>query len=125
MKVVNLILTYLFATVFLILGVGNYFFHFMPAPKPPTEVAGKFAGILYASQYMLVVKFFELAGALMIALNFRRALGWAIMLPLTINIALFEVLLAKQPGIGIALLIINLYMILFVHREKFRTLLQS
>lgn len=125
MKIVNLILTYLFAAVFLILGVGNYFFHFMPAPKPPTEVAGQFGGILFASKYMLAVKIFELVGSLMIALNFRRALGWAIMLPITINIALFETLLAKQPGIGIALLVINLYMILVVHREKFRPLLNS
>ena len=67
MKIVTLILTYLFAAVFLILGVGNYFFHFMPAPKPPTEVAAQFGGILFSSQYMLVIKIFELAGALMIA----------------------------------------------------------
>ena len=125
MKIFNLILTYLVAALFLILGVGNYFFNFMPAPPPATADAGVFGGLLFTTKYMLVVKIFELAAGLMLALNFRRALGWAILLPIVINIVLFEVLLAHTPGLGIALLIINLYMILYVHREKFRPLLQS
>jgi putative oxidoreductase len=125
MKIVNLILTYLVAAVFLVLGVGNYFFEFMKQPPPPTVDAGTFGMLLFTTKYMLVVKIFELAAGLMLALNFRRALGWAILLPIVINIFLFEVLLAHQPGIGLALLIINLYMILYVHREKFRPLFQS
>ena len=125
MKIVNLILTYLVAAVFLILGVGNFFFHFLPEPKPATEMAGQFFGVLYPTKYLLVIKIFELIGGLMLALNFRRALGWAILLPIVINIVCYEFLLAHQPGMGVALLIINLYMILYVHREKFKPLLQS
>jgi putative oxidoreductase len=125
MKIVNLILTYLVAVVFLVLGVGNYFFEFMKQPPPPTADAGTFGMLLFTTKYMLVVKIFELIAGLMLALNFRRALGWAILLPIVINIFLFEVLLAHQPGIGLALLIINLYMILYVHKEKFRPLFQS
>lgn len=125
MKIVNLILTYLFAAVFLILGVGNYFFHFMQQPPPPTAEAGMFFGATYPTKYLLVVKIFELIGGLMIALNFRRALGWAIMLPISINIVLYEICLAQKPSIGVVLLLINLYMILFVHKEKFKPLLQS
>jgi putative oxidoreductase len=125
MKIVNLILTYLVAAVFLVLGVGNYFFNFMTAPPPATADAGSFAMLLFSSKYLLVVKIFELIAGLMLALNFRRALGWAILLPIVINIVLFEVLLAHTPGIGVALLIINLYMILYVHKEKFKPLFQS
>lgn len=125
MKIVNLILTYLVAAVFLVLGVYSYFFPFMKMPPPPTPEAGMFFGAMYPTKYLLVVKIFELIGGLMLALNFRRALGWAILLPIVINIVCYEVLLAHQPGIGCALLVINLYMILYVHREKFRPLLQS
>ena len=125
MKIVNLILTYLVAAVFLVLGVYAYFFPFMKMPPPPTPEAGMFFGAVFPTKYLLVVKIFELIGGLMLALNFRRALGWAILLPITINIVLYEVCLAHQPGIGVALLIINLYMILFVHKEKFRPLFQS
>ena len=125
MKIVNLILTYLVAAVFLVLGVYSYFFPFMKMPPPHTPEAGMFMGAMFPTKYLLVVKIFELVGGLMLALNFRRALGWAILLPIVINIVLYELLLAHQPGMGVALLIINLYMILYVHREKFRPLLQS
>lgn len=125
MKIVNLILTYLVAALFLVLGVGNYFFGFMKQPPPATADAGTFSMLLFSTKYLFVVKMFELVAGLMLALNFRRALGWAILLPIVINIVLFEVLLAHQPSIGVALLIINLYMILYVHREKFRPLLNS
>ena len=124
MKIINLILTYLVAAVFLVLGVYSYFFPFMKMPPPPTPEAGMFMGAMFPTKYLLVVKIFELIGGLMLALNFRRALGWAILLPIVINIVLYELLLAHQPGMGVALLIINLYMILYVHREKFRPLLQ-
>lgn len=122
MKIVNLIITYLIAALFLFGGV-SYFF--MKPPALPPGDAGVFLTLLAASKYMVVVKIFELIGGLMLALNFRRALGWAILLPVVINIVLFEVLLAHTPGLGIVLLIINLYMILYVHKEKFRPLLQS
>ena len=125
MKIVNLILTYLVAAVFLVLGVYGYFFPFMKMPPPPTAEAGMFFGAIYPTKYLLVVKIFELIGGLMLALNFRRALGWAILLPIVINIVLYELLLAHQPGIGCALLVINLYMILYVHKAKFRPLFQS
>ena len=125
MKIVNLILTYLVAAVFLVLGVYSYFFPFMKMPPPPTPEAGMFFGAVYPTKYLLVVKIFELIGGLMLALNFRRALGWAILLPIVINIVMYEFLLAHQPGIGSILLVINLYMILYVHREKFRPLLTS
>ena len=124
MKIVNLALTYLVAAIFLILGVGNYFFHFIPM-EMPKGVAGEFFGIIEPTKYLLVVKIFELIGGLMLALNFRRALGWAILLPININILLYGLLLAHDPGFGIALVVINLYMILFVHKDKFRPLLQS
>lgn len=125
MRIVNLILTYLVALVFLVLGVANFFFPFLPAPPPPTGHAGEFFGAIYPTNYLLVVKIFELIAGLMLLLNFRRALGWAILLPIVINIVLYEVLLAHQPGIGCVLLIINLYMILYVHRDKFSPLLNK
>ena len=122
MRIVNLILTYLFAAVFLILGVGNYFFHFMATPPPPNENAGNFGMIVYNTGFMLAVKVIEFLAGIMIAFNIRRALGWALILPVVVCIALFEVLISKTPRICLVLLAINLYMILYGHRDKFKAL---
>ncbi len=125
MKYVNLGLTYLVAVLFVVLGAGNYFFHFMPEPPPPTPDAGTFASLLVASHYMLVVKILELIGGALLLYKGTRALGWAVLLPIIVNIVLFEVCLAKLPGIGIALLLINLYMIVFVHRKNFSGIIKE
>ena len=119
MKIVNLVLTYVVAAMFIVLGAGNYFFHFMPDP-PMTEPSASWIGTMHTTHFLLVVKILELIGGLMLAFNFRRALGWAILLPIIVNIAMFEVFITKAPGIGIALLLINLYFILFVYKDKFK-----
>ena len=119
MKIVNLVLTYLVAALFVILGAGNYFFHFMAEP-PMTEPSASWIGTMHTTHYLLVVKILELVGGLLLALNIKRALGWAILLPIIVNIAMFEVFISKTPGMGIVLLIINLYFVLFVYKDKFK-----
>ena len=119
MKIVNLVLTYVVAAMFVVLGAGNYFFHFMPDP-PMTEPSASWIGTMHTTHFLLVVKILELIGGLMLAFNFKRALGWAILLPVIVNIAMFEVFITKAPGMGIVLLLINLYFVLFVYKDKFK-----
>ncbi len=119
MKIVNLVLTYLVAALFVILGAGNYFFHFIPNPSM-TEPSASWIGTMHTTHYLLVVKILELIGGLLLGLNIKRALGWAILLPIIVNIAMFEVFIAKTPGMGIVLLLINLYFILYVYKDKFK-----
>ena len=121
MKIVNLVLTYLVAALFVILGAGNYFFHFLPDP-PMTEPAASWIGTMHTTHYLLVVKIFELIGGLLLGLNIKRALGWAILLPIVVNIAMFEIFIAKAPGMGIVLLLINIYFVFFVYKDKFKAI---
>lgn len=122
MKIVNAILTYLFAAIFLILGVGNYFFHFIPMPTDMPPLTKAYMEPLMSSGYMTAIKIVELIAGLMIALNIKRALGWGLILPVVVNIVLYEFCIAKQPGMGVALLIINLYMVLFVFKDKYKSI---
>lgn len=120
MKIASLIITYLVGLVFFVFGI-DYFFHFMPTPAM-TGDAATWAGILMSSGYMTVVKILEVVGGGMLLANFKRPLAWLILLPIIVNIALFEVFIAKTPGIGIALLVLNFFM-LYVNRESYKGIL--
>lgn len=117
MKIASLIITYLVGLVFVVFG-SNHFFHFIPMP-PMTGDSGTWAGILVSSGYMTVVKIFEVVGGLMLLSNFKRPLAWLILLPIIVNIVLFEVCIAKAPGMGIALLVLNFFM-LYVNRDSYK-----
>ncbi len=120
MKIATLIITYLVGLLFFVFGL-NYFLNFMP--KPPLEGDVKvYSELMFKTHYMLVVKILEIIIGAMLLINFKRPLAWLLLLPIVVNIVLFEVLIASQPGIGIALLLLNFFM-LYVHREKYKTLL--
>ena len=97
--------TYLLALVFLVFGL-NFFFHYLPMP-PMTGDAGTFAGLLYTTKYLLVVKTLEVICAVLLLIPCTRALGLLLIAPIVVNIFLFEILIAKAPGIGVILLLIN------------------
>ncbi len=117
MKIASLIITYLVGLVFFVFGL-DYFIGFIPKP-PMTGDAGTWAGILATSGYMAVVKILEVVGGGMLLANFKRPLAWLILLPIIVNIVLFEVCIAKAPGLGIALLVLNFFM-LYVNRESYK-----
>lgn len=91
-----------------LVGVGFVFFgltYFLPtlmpdAPPPPTEDATTFAGVLFATKYLLVVKVLEVAGGVLL-LSWRFGpLGVVVLMPVAVNILLWDVLLTKQFGLG-------------------------
>ena len=97
--------SYLLAVVYLVFGL-NYFFHFIPMP-PMSGDAGTFTGLLYTSKYLLVVKLIEVMSAILLLVPATRALGLLLIAPVTVNILLFELFIAHQPGIGLILLLVN------------------
>lgn len=108
--------------VFLVLGL-NFFFHFfvMPQPENPPELAQKFAGALFTPVYGIVsygfiIKVLEVLGAINLLSGRYSLLGIAILLPISINILLYEIFLLKQPGPGY-LLVPMLLFILFGYRN--------
>jgi putative oxidoreductase len=112
MQIVNQVLTYLFATVFVVFGL-NYWGNFIPLPMPtdPTSYPALFMKSTMETGFMTVVKVLEVIAGVMIAANFKRPLAWLLILPICVCIMLFEIFVAKEPGIGIALVAINLYMV--------------
>lgn len=105
MKIIKLLPVYLLALIYLVFG-SNYFFHFIAMP-PMGGNAGSFAGLLYATKFLLVVKTLELSLALLMLVPKTRALALLLIAPVTVNIFLFELLIAQQPGIGVLLMILN------------------
>lgn len=105
MKIIKKLPVYLLALIYLVFG-SNYFFHFITMP-PMVGNAGNFAGILFTTKFLLVVKTLEVSLALLMLVPATRALALLLIAPITVNILLFELLIAQQPGIGILMVILN------------------
>lgn len=80
--------------------------------------AGAFAGLLYTTGFLAVVKVLEIVFAILLIVQATRALAALLVAPISINILLFELLIAHQPGIGILLVILNALLI-YINREKY------
>lgn len=116
MNIVKQIPAYLLAIVFIVFG-ANFFLHFLPMP-PMSGDAGAFAGLLYKSGYLLFVKILEVLIGILLLVPATRALALLLIAPIVVNILLFEVYLAHQPGIGVILLILNAIGIV-LNKEKY------
>ena len=111
---------------FVVLG-SEYFLHFMPAQAPPpTENARNFAGILMATDYFAVVKVLEIAGGLLLLSGRMAPLGLILLVPVTVNIALWDLLLVKLQGppMGLILLALEVFLI-WGYRHYFAPLLTT
>ena len=80
--------------------------------------AGAFAGLLYTTGFLAVVKVLEIVFAVLLIVPATRALAALLIAPISINILLFELLIAHQPGIGILLVILNALLI-YINKEKY------
>ena len=83
------------------------FFLKVPMGEPPAdENALKFIGSLAATDYLTVVKVLEFLGGILLLSGRLAPLGLVILVPITVNIALWDVLMLKlsaPPG-GLILL---------------------
>lgn len=107
---------YLLSLIYVVFG-ANYFLHFLTMP-PMGGDAGAFAGLLYTTGFLAVVKVLELVLAVLLIVPATRALAALLIAPISINILLFELLIAHQPGIGILLVILNI-LIIYTNRNKY------
>ncbi len=105
MKLIKHLPVYVLALIYLVFG-SNYFFHFITMP-PMAGNAGSFVGVLYSTSFLLVVKLLEIAFAVLMLVPKTRALGLVLIAPITINILLFELLIAQQPGLAVLMVILN------------------
>ncbi|TAD99385.1 MAG: hypothetical protein EAZ97_08870 [Bacteroidetes bacterium] len=120
MKYLNQILASILALPYVVFG-ANYFLNFIPMPPPTTDPAGIYSGLLMSSGFMIVVKIMEIVFGAMIAANYKRALALILISPISVNILMFEVFIAKQPAIGILLVLLNAILI-FRYKEKYMSI---
>ena len=105
MQFVKNLPTYLLALVYLVFG-ANYFLHFIPMP-PTDGNAGAFTGLLYSTGFLAFVKVLEVLLGALLLLPATRKLALVLIAPISVNILLFELFIAHQPGIGILLVLLN------------------
>lgn len=122
MKIIKSLPVYLLALIYLVFG-SNYFFHFITMP-PMAGNAGTFAGILFTTKFLLVVKTLEVSLALLLLVPKTRALALLLIAPITVNILLFELLIAQQPGIGILMVILN-GLAIYQLKEKYLSIVKT
>jgi putative oxidoreductase len=120
MKIAKQVPVYLLAAVFIIFGV-MYFLKMMPEPKlegNPLE----FMKLMGGTGYIDVVKVLEVLGGLLLLFPRTKGMGLCITTPICVNILLYELCIAKEPGIGIALVLLSALAIYF-NKERFKGIL--
>jgi putative oxidoreductase len=106
---------------FLVFGL-NYFLNFMPMSAPTlTPAAASLFGALAPTGYMTVVKVIEVTGGLLLLTRLFVPLGLVLLTPVIVNIALYDVLLMKQPGLGVPLAAMAIFLI-WAYRAYFAPL---
>ncbi len=105
MKNLSNVPVFLLAIVYLVFG-ANFFLHFIPMP-PATGDAATFFGVIYSTGFLTFVKVLEIILGAMLLVKATRPLALLLIAPISVNILLFEVFIAHQPGIGVLLVILN------------------
>src|SRR5262245_44477623 len=89
----------------------NYFLHFYSMPRPePTPTAQNFMAALGPTGYMDAVKVIELSGGLLLLSGALVPLGLVLLTPVLVNINMYDFFLMKQPGIGLPLLLMAIFL---------------
>ncbi|MGJ8695883.1 MAG: hypothetical protein ACSHYF_06155 [Verrucomicrobiaceae bacterium] len=123
MKNATLIARILLGAAFLTFGL-NYYLGFLSMP-PQEGLAGQFMGAIYQSGYLGVVKNIEIAGGLLLLTGRYAPLGLTLLGPVVINIALFDVFLAKAFNpVGALVGVLSLFL-LIAWRGNFKGLVAA
>src|SRR5437016_5855778 len=124
MKIIPVIARFLLGLIFLVFGL-NGFLHFIPAPPPPSGMAGQFVGALLVSHYLVVVFLLQLIPAILLLINRYIPLALTLLAPIIVNILLFHILMAPS-GLLLAVVVAVLWIIVFLSvRSAFGGLLQQ
>merc|ERR1712151_1235744 len=106
--------------LFIIFG-ANYFGNFIELP-PFDGHAGAFIGAMFVSQYLMVVKVLEIIGGVLLLSGRFAPLGLALLLPIVVNINLFDILLVQKFNPAGALVSVLALYLLFAYLPNFAPL---
>ncbi len=121
MKIAKQIPAFLLGAMF-IFGGATHLFHFGPTPPPMTGDPATFMQLFGSTGYMTTIKVCELLFGILVLIPKTRALGLILLAPIVVNILLFELHLAKEPGIGVALTVVTALAI-YLNKEKYSSIL--
>jgi putative oxidoreductase len=123
MKIATVIARVLLGLMFVVFG-ANAFFHFLPMPPPPQNLAGDYVRVFFASGYVYVVGAFQIIGGLLLLIGRFVPLGLTILGAIIVNILTFHALMAPE-GFPPALVVTALEIfLLWRYREAFAGILQ-
>lgn len=123
MKYVKQIPAVLLGLVFFIFGL-MFLLNLMPKEQPiQTAEATAFSTVLFTTGYLKTIKIFEVVFGLLLLIPKTRALGYILIAPICVGILMFEIYMAHQPGIGVALVVLNAIGI-FINKEKYLTIIK-
>ena len=121
MNIVKQIPAYLLGALF-VFGGAAYFLKFGPGPPPMSGDPATFMTLFGSTGYMTTIKVCELLFGILVLIPKTRALGLLLLAPIVVNILLFELHIAKAPGIGIALVVVTA-MAMYFNKEKYSSIL--
>lgn len=114
---------YLLGLAYVVFGL-NFFFKFIPLPDMEGD-AKVFMGILFASNFLLVVKIIEIAAGAMILLGVFSKLALIFLMPISVSILLFHTLIEQgNPVISIVLVSFN-FISFFAYTEDLKSIFKG
>jgi uncharacterized membrane protein YphA (DoxX/SURF4 family) len=103
---------------FLVLGLDHFVKVLtLPAPELPERALG-YMTALSTTGYMDVVKVLEVVGGALILSGRLTPLGLVLATPVAVNIALFDLFLMQQPGLGVVLTVLCGFLV-WAYRSHF------
>jgi putative oxidoreductase len=120
MNIVKQIPAYLLGALF-VFGGASYLFKLVPE-QPMAGDVETFMKLFGSTGYMTVIKICELLFGILVLIPKTRALGLILLAPIVVNILIFELHIAKQPGIGVALVVVTA-LAMYFNKEKYSSIL--
>jgi uncharacterized membrane protein YphA (DoxX/SURF4 family) len=121
MKVVTIIARVLLGLIFVVFG-SNAFLHFLPMPPLPQGVTGEYLHAFFASGYVYAVGGLQVIGGLLLLIGRFVPLGLTILGAIIVNIWLFHILMAPEPGGMMPAVLVGILELFLVwrYREAFK-----
>lgn len=114
----------LLGLIYFVFGL-NFFFQFLGSGPHPTGPAESFINGLFGAGYFFpMMKSIEVVGGLALLMNRFVPLTLVVLMPITVNIFLFHLLLAGNPVLSIVMLAMQLYLA-WVYREHYSPLFEQ
>ena len=125
MKVLTIIARVLLGLIFLVFG-SNAFLNFIPMPPPPPGLAGDYTKVFLASGYVYFIGGFQVIASLLILIGRFVPLGLTILGGIIVNIWIFHLLMAPQPGAMVPAIVVTILELFLVwsHRDRFAGILR-